>query len=61
MGEACSTHDLRNAYKILVGKPEGKTTFRRPSSEWDDDMRMYLRETGPKGVDWLHMTQDRED
>jgi hypothetical protein len=41
---ACSMHgEMRNAYKILVGKPEGKTPRARPRRRWEDN-RMYLRE-----------------
>jgi hypothetical protein len=35
--------DMRNAYKILVGKPEGKRPFRRHEHGWKDNMRMDLR------------------
>jgi hypothetical protein len=31
------------AWKILVGKPECKITFRRPRSRWDDNIRMNFR------------------
>jgi hypothetical protein len=35
IGGACSTHrEKRNAYKVLLGKPEGKRTVRRPASRW---------------------------
>jgi hypothetical protein len=36
---------MRNAYNILVGKPE------RPKLRWEDNIRLYLREIGWKGVD----------
>jgi hypothetical protein len=35
--------EMRNAYSILVGKPEGKRALRRPRHRWEDNMRMYLR------------------
>jgi hypothetical protein len=35
---------MRNAYKILVGKPERKRSLGRPRSEWEDNTRMDLRE-----------------
>jgi hypothetical protein len=31
---------MRNAYKILVGKPEGKRPFGRPGHKWKDNIRM---------------------
>jgi hypothetical protein len=43
----------REVYKVLVGKPEGKRSLGRPSRRWEDGIRMDLRETGLKGVDWI--------
>jgi hypothetical protein len=51
--------DLRNWYKILVGKCKGKRPFKRPSSRWENNIKMGLRETGIEGVDWIHVAQDR--
>jgi hypothetical protein len=36
--------ETRNAYNILVGKPEGKRPLRRPRRRWEDNIRMELRE-----------------
>jgi hypothetical protein len=36
----------RNAYRILVGKPDGKRPLGRPRRRWDDNIRMDLREIG---------------
>jgi hypothetical protein len=45
MGRACSTKgEKRNAYRILVGKPEEKKTLGRPRSSWVDNIQMDLRE-----------------
>jgi hypothetical protein len=49
-----------NAYKILVGKPEGKRPLGRPRSRWVDNIKIDLRETGWDGVDWIDMAQDRD-
>jgi hypothetical protein len=38
--------EIRNAYKILVGKPEGKRPFERPGRRWEENIIMDLRETG---------------
>jgi hypothetical protein len=43
----------------LVGKSEGKSPHARPSHEWEDNIRMDLREIGWKGADWMHLAQDR--
>jgi hypothetical protein len=45
----------RNAYKILVGKPEGKRTLRRPRHKWEDNIRINLWEIRWEGVDWMHV------
>jgi hypothetical protein len=51
--------EMRNLYKILVGKPEDKRPLRRPRHRWED-IRMYLKEIGWEGVDWMHLAQDRD-
>jgi hypothetical protein len=47
------------AYKVLVGKPEGKRPLGRPRRRWEDEIRMDLREIG-LGVDWIRLAQDRD-
>jgi hypothetical protein len=47
MGWSCSTNGWkRNAYRLLVGKPEGKRPLGRPRSRWVDNIRMDLGEVG---------------
>jgi hypothetical protein len=36
----------RNVYRVLVGKPEGKSSIERPRRRWEDGIRMDLREIG---------------
>jgi hypothetical protein len=44
MGRACSTHgEKRNAYRVLVGKPEEKRPLGRPKRRWEDNIRMDFR------------------
>jgi hypothetical protein len=43
--------EKRNAYRILVGKPEGKRPLERPRQRWVDNIRMDLRDIGWDGVD----------
>jgi hypothetical protein len=52
--------EKRNAYKILVGMPEGKTPFGRPTRWWVDNVKINLRETGSGGMDWINLAQDRD-
>jgi hypothetical protein len=44
----------------LVGKPEGVRPLRRPRGRWEDNIRMDLKEIVCKGVEWLHLAQDRD-
>jgi hypothetical protein len=50
----------RKVYKVLVGKPEGKRLPGKPRRRWEDGVRMYLKETGLGGVDWIRLAQDRD-
>jgi len=50
---------MRSAYKILVRKPEGRRPRGRPTSRWEDDIRIDLRDIGWKGVDKVHLAQER--
>jgi hypothetical protein len=47
--------DTRNAYDIFVRKTEGKRPLGRHRRRWEDNIRMYLRERGWEGVDWIHL------
>jgi hypothetical protein len=49
----------KNAYRILVGKPEEKRPLGRPRRGWEDNIKMYLREIGGGDMDWIDLTQDR--
>jgi hypothetical protein len=61
MGRACSTNGGdENAYRILVGKPEGKRPLERPRRRWVDDIKMDLGEIGWDGRDWIELVQDRD-
>jgi len=42
---------MRNAYKILVGKHEGRRPLGRPKCSWEGNMIMYHKEIGWLGVD----------
>jgi hypothetical protein len=60
-GRACSTNgEKRNAYRILVGKPEGKRALGRRSRSWVENIKIDLREIGWEGMDWIHLAQDRD-
>jgi hypothetical protein len=52
--------EKRNAYRILVGKPEGKRPLGRPRHRWLDNIRMDVREIVWGGMDWIDVVQDRD-
>jgi hypothetical protein len=61
MGGACSTNgEKRNAYRLLVGKPEGRRPLGRPRCKWVDNIRMDLVEVGWGDVDWIGLALDRD-
>jgi hypothetical protein len=61
MGRACSMNgSKRNAYIILVGKPEGKRPLGRSRHKGVDNIKMDLREIGWGVMNWIDLTQDRD-
>jgi hypothetical protein len=52
--------ETRNAYRILVRKPEGKRPLGRPRRRWVDNIKMDLRGIGLDGMDWIDLAQDRD-
>jgi hypothetical protein len=59
-GRVARMGEGRNVYRVLVGKPEGKRPLERPRRRWEDGIKMDLREFGWGGVEWIHLTQDRD-
>jgi hypothetical protein len=60
VGHVARIGEKRDAYRILVGKPEGKRLLERPRRMWVDNIKMDLKEVGWDGVDWIDMVQDRD-
>jgi hypothetical protein len=50
----------RNAYRILVGKPEGKRPLGRPRRRWVNNVKIDLGELGWDGRHWIKPAQDRD-
>jgi hypothetical protein len=53
MDRACSTNQKMTAYRLLVGKLEGKRPLGRPRCRWMDNIKTDLGEVGWSGVYWL--------
>jgi hypothetical protein len=49
----------RNVYRLLAGKPEGKSPLGRPRSSWKENIKMDLLEIGLNVVDWIGFAHDR--
>jgi hypothetical protein len=62
MDRACSTNggDEECIYRVLVGKPEGKTPLGKPRRSCVDNNKIDLRELGWDGRDWIELAQDRD-
>jgi hypothetical protein len=52
--------EKRNAYRLLVGMPEGKRSLGRPRRRWVNNIKIDLLEIGWGGVDWIGLAQDRD-
>jgi hypothetical protein len=52
--------EVRGAYNILVGRPEGRRPLGRPTRRREDNIKMDLREIGFGDVDWINLAQDRD-
>jgi hypothetical protein len=61
MGGASSTYgERRDAYRVLVGKPEGKRSLGRSRGRLEDNINMDLQKVGCEGMDWIELAQDRD-
>ena len=50
--------DSRNAYRVLVRKPEGKRSLGRLRHRWEENIKMDLREMSCDVGDWIDLAQD---
>jgi hypothetical protein len=60
VGHLSRMGEKRNAYRLLVGKPEAKRPLGRPRRRWVDNIKMDLLEIVWGGVDWIGLVQDRD-
>jgi len=61
MGGACSClWGGRGLYRVLMGKPEGKSPLGRHWHRWEDNIKMDLQEEGCWGMDWIELARDRD-
>jgi hypothetical protein len=60
VGHVARMGEKINAYRLLVGKPEGKRPLGRPRCRCVDNIKMDLLDIGWGGVDWIGLAQDRD-
>ena len=58
-GHVARMEEGRSAFKILTGKPTGKKPLGRPSSRWEDNIRMDREEIGSSAGNWIDSAQNR--
>jgi len=59
-GHVACMGEERGAYRVLVGKSEGKRPMGRSRRRCVDNIRMDIREVGCGYVDWIGLAQDRD-
>ena len=59
-GHVAGMRERRGAYRVLVGKPEGKRPLGRPRHRWEDNIKMDFQEVGCGGTDWIDLAQDMD-
>jgi hypothetical protein len=59
-GHVARMGEKRDAYRLLVGKPEGRRPLGRPRCRWVDNIRMDFVEVGWCNVEWIGLAQDRD-
>ena len=63
MGGTCSAYggeEMRCAYRVLVGKPVGKSPLGRSRRRWEDNIKMDLQELGCWIMDWIELVQNSD-
>jgi hypothetical protein len=58
-GHMARIGERKGAYRVLVGRPEGKRPLGRPRRRWEDNIKMDLREIGIDVANWIRLAQDR--
>jgi len=49
--------DGRGVYRVLVGKPKGKSPLGRPRRRWEDNIKMDLQIVGCGGTNWMEVAE----
>jgi hypothetical protein len=60
VGHVARMGEKTGAYRILVGRPEGRRPLGRPRRRWEDNMKLDIREVGWEDMNWIELAQDRD-
>ena len=59
-GHVARMEERRCVYRILVGRPEGKSSLGRSRRKWEDNIKMDLQDVGWESMEWIDVAQDRD-
>ena len=59
-GHVARMEQSRNAYRVLVGKPEGRRPLGRPRRSCEDNIRMDFKEVGCEPGEWIDLAENRD-
>jgi len=60
VGNVARMGDDRVVQRVLVGKPEWKSSLWRPRRKWENNIMMDIQEVGRGRGDWMELPQDRD-
>ena len=60
VGHVACLGDRTGAYRVLVGRPDGKSPLGKPRRKWKNNIKINLKEMEWEGMDWIDLAQDRE-
>jgi hypothetical protein len=60
VGNVARVGEGKGAYRVLVGKPEGKRQLGKPRRRQEDNIEKDIQEVGYVGIDWIDLAQDRD-
>jgi len=59
-GHVARVGEKRGAYRILVGRPEGKRPLGRPRRRWEDNIKIDMQVVGWGDMDWIGLVQETD-
>jgi hypothetical protein len=59
-GHVARIREKRNAYRILIGRSEGKRPLGRPRPKWVNNIKLDFGDVGWGGNEWINVAQDRD-